>query len=300
MAERLGTLRERIGDIAAAAASEGLLPALRAPRMGPCEVWTYGWNEIALLPLKLAWCRRNGLRLCYVDNDSTDGSLEWARASCVHVGSVHTGGSFHLGKILDRMNEIWLERCRSGARPSWVLLLGVDLFVQGSVPGPFRRTLWQAHRQGAAKITTRFANACYTGEVRTGRLDDFEYLSCSGSQSSTRSTHTMIIRTDLAETPYPIFAVDSLRPHGAAEFAGEVFMFNFGHTKTAAERNATFQRRQKAWQEGLPAGQGRHYALGAKLNWTWRKEDLEHYRSADGFGPAYARLLDGLYPDRRH
>jgi hypothetical protein len=300
MAEGLAGLRERIGDIAAATAAHGLRPALRAPRMGRCEVWTHGWNEIALLPLKLAWCRKNRLRLCYLDNDSTDGSHEWARANGVHVGNVHTGGSFHLARILDRMNEVWLERCRKGPMPSWVLLLGVDLFVQGSTPGAFRRTLYSAYRQGAARITTRFANVCYTGEVRTGRLDDFEYLSCSGAQSSTRPTHTMIIRTDSADRPYPIFDVDSLRPHGEAAFAGEVFMFNFGHTKTAAERNATFLRRKKAWEEGLPAGYGRHYALGTKLNWTWRREDLEHYRSAAGFGAAYARLLDGLYPDRSH
>ena len=65
-----------------------------------CEVWTYGWNEIALLPLKLQWCRDNGLDLRYLDNESTDGSLEWAQENGVYVGSVQTNGAFHLTKIL--------------------------------------------------------------------------------------------------------------------------------------------------------------------------------------------------------
>jgi hypothetical protein len=113
-------------------------------------------------------------------------------------------------------------------------------------------------------------------------------------------SHTLIIRTPSRESTYPIFGVDKLYSQGNVGFSDDVFMFNFGNAKPAAERNQTLRRRRAAWQEGLRKNWGSHYEYGEKRNWTWRKDELQHYKSVDGFGPAYGRLLDALYPDRIH
>ena len=52
------------------------------------RVITYGYNEIKLLPLKKAWCDHHNITLVYFDNESTDGSKQWAVENGVFAGGV--------------------------------------------------------------------------------------------------------------------------------------------------------------------------------------------------------------------
>ena len=47
-------------------------------------------------------------------------------------------------------------------------------------------------------------------------------------------------------------------------------MPNYGSTKSKKERNETYERRKKAWDNGVtPTGHGSHYRTGKELGWIW-------------------------------
>jgi hypothetical protein len=90
------------------------------------RVLTYGYNERELLPLKLAWCEHHGVRLVYFDNESTDGSREWAIDHGVFAGDLLTGGAFDIDAIIQEV-----DRYRRSSHYDWTVLAGVDLFLSG-------------------------------------------------------------------------------------------------------------------------------------------------------------------------
>jgi hypothetical protein len=198
------------------------------------------------------------------------------------------------------MNFVWKERCQKGLRPDWVILLGVDLFIQDPDKASVIDSIIEAEREGAGRINARYAMVCYTGEARTGRLDDFGFLMVPEQYQNMQAIYTMIIKTNDVNAPDEIFGIDRLHASHSPLFSKELAMFNFGHSKSSEERDATLERRKKAWAEGLQSNYGSHYQPGASRNWIWNPHELQHYTESATYGKAFAKLLDQLYPDRKH
>lgn len=57
-------------------------------------------------------------------------------------------------------------------------------------------------------------------------------------------------------------------------------VLNYGCTKTAEQREDTYERRVRAWDSGLvPRGHGTHYIENKRRGWKWPAEELLSMRN---------------------
>jgi hypothetical protein len=216
------------------------------------RVLTYGYNERELLPLKLAWCEHHGVRLVYFDNESTDGSREWAIENGVFAGDLLTGGAFDIDAIIREV-----DRYRRSSHYDWTVLAGVDLFLSGL--GEHRLLDYLARRSELEPqvdgISGYYAMLC--------RVED------EGPEDLTQYSQYCIRRDDLvliARSGVEI-QVDHL---ACANHRNDehLWWFNFGHTKSREQRRETYERRKLAWDRGLNRDYGSHYRALASTDFT--------------------------------
>ena len=251
--------------------------------------YTYGHNEIDLLPLKLKWCQYHGLTMRYLDNESTDGSKEWAEENGVLIGELDTDGAFDLRMILPELNEdLKFEN------PDWFCMLGVDLFICPLTSVRLCDFI-QTHGKIIDCLETGYANICFTGsELQDGDLRHFDRAAIKGAYSMAFDKYTLMVKNH--ETAF--MAADKIvippwwKP---SELAKDWWLINFGHTKTAAERNETFERRKLAWERGLTEFAGAHYKTGHSLGWTYPKNGTIAISANPTLALAHKNLINLLY-----
>jgi hypothetical protein len=255
--------------------------------------YTYGHNEIQLLPLKLKWCIYHGLTMRYFDNESTDGSREWAIENGVFVEDIITKGAFDLRMILPTLNEdLQFER------PEWFCMLGVDLFI---APPNGEKISKYLHNKKIHFVECQYANICFTGsETQNGDLRHFDRCALKGDFSMGFATYTLLVRYVSGN----YMAADKI--HYPDWFIGKTisvenedsenwWLINFGHTKTAEEREETYQRRKLAWQRGLNKYAGAHYNTGKAVNWVVPIEKTLKIEEKAPIFRAHQALLKILY-----
>lgn len=251
--------------------------------------YTYGHNEIDLLPLKKKWCDYHGLTMRYFDNESTDGSKEWAEQHDVLVGEINTDGAFDLRLILPELNEDLIAES-----PHWFCMLGVDLFI---CPTTDVRLCDFVAKHGKVIdcLETQYANICFTGtECQDGNLRHFDRAAIKGEYSMAFSTYTLMVKYH----PSAFMAADKINiPEWwePSQVAKEWWLINFGHTKTASERQETFERRKLAWKRGLTEFAGAHYRTGSALDWTYPKIGTIDIATHPTLSLSHANLLKQLY-----
>jgi hypothetical protein len=77
------------------------------------------------------------------------------------------------------------------------------------------------------------------------------------------------------------FEADSIQVKDKKIFYANGVVVNYGNCKPAKERENTFKRRKKAWDNGLDRNYGVHYLEGRARNWIWKKDELIDIRTTD-------------------
>lgn len=216
---------------------------------------THIWNEIDYLPLKVKWCRENGLGIYILDNYSDDGSWEWMKQNKIACERIDTGGTFHLG-ILQKATDIAIRKIR----PEWVIYLGMDSFAM--IDNKLCDEITQASRKGFNIIQMTWANMLNTGEPRN-KFDPFNtYFSYAPISQKIRLIWKFHPQGRL-------FADEIIYPKSQKILNLKGIILNYGNVKPTNQRLETLNRRKLAWKRGLTSGWGTHYLTWVKINWTW-------------------------------
>lgn len=225
---------------------------------------THIWNEIDYLPLKVKWCKENGLGIYILDNYSDDGSWEWMQQNGIACERIDTDGTFHLG-ILQRATDKAIKRIR----PLWVIYLGMDSFAM--TDNRLCDEITQASKKGFNIIQMLWANMHNTGESRN-KFDPFNiYFYYATIRQRIRLIWKFQLRGKLFADE-----IMNIKPSKILPLNG--IILNYGNTKPAIQRNGTFNRRKKAWNKGLIRAWGTHYPNYSKINWTWDATKLSDIR----------------------
>jgi len=231
-----------------------------------CLYITHIWNEIDYLPLKVKWCRENGLGIYILDNYSDDGSWEWMQKNRIACERIDTDGSFHL-RILQRATDIAIKKIR----PDWVIYLGMDSFAM--TDNRLCDEIAQASKKGFNIIQMLWANMHNTGESR----NKFNPFNTYFYYATIRQKIRLIWKFH-PQGRLDADMIMNIKPSKILPLEG--IILNYGNTKSAIQRSETFNRRKKAWNKGLCSAWGVHYSIYSKMNWIWDATKLPDIRKS--------------------
>ena len=218
--------------------------------MKDIRILIYSHNEIKMLPLKKKWCDYHGLRMIYFDNESTDGSREWAIKENVFEGDIKTNGEFDIIRTMSI-----LENYRINNKYDYTIISGVDMFMGGLGKITLSEYINQIDSKGYDGLMCSYIMLCRSDETSTL---DFRHYS-RGLYYQDRMI--LIGKSDRK------LSADSINIKNPIQNT-DIWWFNLGNTKTVKERKATYNRRKKAWNRGLKKGYGNHYQDLANYNFT--------------------------------
>jgi hypothetical protein len=204
------------------------------------------YNEVEIIQKKIEWDKANGLTTYVIDNYSNDGTFELLQHLGVPCHRFSTDGAFHLdrlqGEIIRTVHTI---------RPEWIVYSGADLYFRLSEI-PLSDYL---DRIDADVISCRCAT-----------IYKLPAFGIEGSRIKLVHRYTDNFR----------YIGDDVHflDRDSTTFYTDRFAFNYGGMKTAAQRQETYERRKKAWEQGLDPRFGSHYEKGAKKNWAIDEEKL--------------------------
>jgi len=221
------------------------------------------YNEIDFLPLKMEWCRRNGLDLYVIDNYSDDFSYEWCIEHKVPCHRFDTGGSFHLDKL---QNEI--IRTTDILKPDWVVYAGADLFI--FTDEPIKTLCKKAEQSGCNIMGWPVIDICNTGEEKGNPFRTYFWY----RKAMDKISFVYKWRTGVK------YKADNVIFPNKKSYDVPGIMMNFGRTKSIEQRKTLLKRRQKAWKEGLIYTSGRHYLREQRKGWRFPKSELEDIRES--------------------
>tara|TARA_Y100000588_G_scaffold361921_1_gene423171 strand:+ start:1568 stop:2365 length:798 start_codon:yes stop_codon:yes gene_type:complete len=233
------------------------------------------WNEMEYLPFKVEYCRQNELDLYVIDHMSDDGSWEWLQENDISSHRFDNGGIYDLsslqGEILRTVHRL---------KPDWVIYNGCDLFPITLIP--LAQYLENLDSQGFSGAQIDFINFFNTGEQPSNDpFSTYFYYAASALTTKLSDTPQSFKRLTMIHkyNPLVVYNGDDVFFPGIKVTEVEGVMVNYGGTKSVSQRNATLQRRQKAWHAGTtPIGHGIHYAYSKEKNWKWSKNELYDVR----------------------
>ena len=256
-------------------------PIVRRPLdiLGICPVY----NEEKFLPLKLKWCQVNGVPLYVMDNMSNDGTAEWIQANLEQLAGSHTcdtGGAFDLRILQKSLMGVINKR-----KPDWVIYFGCDLFYV--TENKLAELIDYADKKGYTAISLIVVNLYNTGEV----MEKFDPLNTYYFSGTAYHRAALIVKySDKFNMNGDLIDIPNKKVYEAQGAA-----FNFGFSKSKTEREETYARRQKAWENGLPHGMGKHYRIPASHGWLWNKDELQDVRVGE-FAKYYEILKGQVAP----
>ena len=213
-------------------------------------------NEIEWLPEKVRYCRDNLLDLYVIDNESTDGTLEYLQRNKIPHHSFSTNGEFPLSKLQKEMIHT-IEHIN----PEWVVYLDADLFVYCKEPLAYI-------------LDKSDGNVLEFPRINFFPVDDkrFRYYKYINN-----------IQYIYKHIPGVKYQGDNLDyPGGKKVCRPDGIMVN--HSGTIEHRKDEYERRKKAWQNGEPKSHGFHL------------KDLSEGKNPDGlkdiFDSEYYNLLN--------
>lgn len=207
------------------------------------------YNEIDYLPLKIQWCRSNGMNLYVCDNMSTDGTWEMLKKCKIPSHQYDTNEMFSESLM---QKEIKLTLARLD--PQWVLYMGCDLFFD--IPPDYDNYDF---------IRFAYYSVKNTGEKPVMPFNPFYTYHYGGAWNKLnflfRWSKDVVFRAD--EITIPGICLDDNN-----------LCLNYGDTKPKEQREETKRRKEKAWANGESKGWGTHYKTGSRDGWIWDKEKL--------------------------
>jgi hypothetical protein len=214
------------------------------------RVLTYSRNEIKMLPLKKKWCDHHGLTMAYFDNESTDGSREWAIENNVFESDIITDGKFDIAYTMSV-----LENYRLTHNYDYSIVAGVDMFISGFKGQRLADYISKIDKEGFDSIMCQYVMLCRNDDVSTLDFCYYKRGILHNEKMKLIARHDKKLQVD------NILGVNPKKDM-------DLWWFNCGNTKTVKERKETYLRRKKAWDNGLNKGYGRHYQDLANYNFT--------------------------------
>ena len=214
------------------------------------RILTYSRNEIKMLPLKKKWCDYHGLKMVYFDNESTDGSREWAIENGVFEDDIITNGEFDIIKTMRILDSYRLSN-----KYDYSVVAGVDLFLGGLDGKKLSDYISDLDKQGYDSIMCQYIMLCRNDGISS--LDFRHY-----TRGLYHEKKMMLIAS--SDRKLGIDRVSGKNP----KLDENLWWFNCGNTKSVEERKETYARRKKAWDRGMKKGYGSHYQDLANYNFT--------------------------------
>lgn len=224
---------------------------------------SFAHNEIDFIKYKHLWCIDQGLDMYIIDNESDDGTSDYLAQHGIKSHRFDTNGEFHLRKL-----QAELVRVLDELKPDWFVYLGVDEFL--FMPNRIYDEIVQANKQGYFAIRSGIYNVFNTGELAgENPFDTYFYYSMADSQVRIGKYRPfMRIEGDNYITKNCKTVIDSV-------------LINYGMTKPKEQRERTYQRRVKAWNNGLNKLLGVHYSQANLNQWIWDKDSLNDFRQSE-------------------
>ena len=219
------------------------------------------YNEMDYLPSQLKYIKSQGLDVYVIDNCSTDGTWEWLQENKIPSHQFDTDNMFDLVK-----NQSELTETAKKLKADWVYFADADLFPVSQF-FKIREFIEIADSQGYNSIFSDSLHLCNTGEKRKGLFDTYFY-------GEERQQWLKIVKTEnLNGLIGDGIALDKYKSVQKIDDE-EIFLFNFGMTKSKSLREETLKRRKKAWENGMNENFGAGFIHAQKKQWMWHKEDL--------------------------
>jgi hypothetical protein len=223
---------------------------------------SFAHNEIDFIKYKHQWCINQGLDLYIIDNESADGTAEYLAKHKIKSHRFNTYGEFHLKKLQAELVSV-LDQLK----PDWFIYLGVDEFL--FMPNRIYDEVAEANKAGYFAIRSDIYNIFNTGEViNTNPFDTYFHYSMADAQ----------VRIGKYR-PYLRIEGDNYITKNCKTVTDSV-LINYGMTKPKEQRERTYQRRIKAWRNGLNPLLGVHYKQANVNQWQWDKESLKDLRQS--------------------
>jgi len=227
-------------------------------------VVAFAWNEIRYISAMVNYYRKQGCDLFILDNYSDDGTYEWLIENEINTRRFDTDGAFHLEKLQgELLKEIEI------INPDWVVYSGIDIryFFDKTI----RETIEMADLEGYNMMSIDYFNMFNTGEICRGRLDKKYFYAAQGERLYMIAKYSGGFH----------FEADSIIISDPKIYDAEGVLINYGACKPKKERDMTYARRKKAWDQGLYRGYGTHYEGGNNKNWIWDKSELTDIRTTE-------------------
>jgi hypothetical protein len=227
------------------------------------------YNDIDFLKFKKKFCDYHNLDLYVIDNYSDDGTWEWLRDNDISSHRFDTKDMF----VLPWLQAEIVKTLRSlKDKPDWVIYNGADMFPI-TLPS-IRSSIEAADRQDYNLMAIPRGGVFNTGEERAENPFKTYFYGCIRKAN----TGEVFIHKYDESVNYFGDTVSFFGIQNRVKFE-EGFIIDYGDTKTASQRNKTYERRQKAWDANLMSlGHGIHYIKGNKCNWIWNKNDLINFK----------------------
>ena len=214
------------------------------------RILVYCRNEIKMLPLKKKWCDYNGLTMVYFDNESTDGSKEWAIENQVFESDIITDGAFDIVETMKILNSY-----REKNKYDYSIVAGVDLFLGGLNGKTVCEYISDIDGKGYDSVMCQSIMICRNDEISSLDFRHYTRGMYHTDKMMLIAKHDRGLQVDRIAGKKPIKDPN-------------LWWFNFGNTKSVQDRKETFERRQAAWDRGMNNGFGSHYRDLVNYNFT--------------------------------
>ncbi len=210
------------------------------------------YNEIKYIEDVVRYYKRQGLRLYFIDNMSTDGTYEWLLDNNIECSRFDTNDSFDL-----RLLQPEVQRIIHFKKPDWVVYGSADLYYvfNDTVYDEIKKANNQGYNMlsipcyGAQNTSEQFNTPLYKYFTRGMYWKELRMI-CKYDASFSMNGDMLLLSN------YRVKYVDGI-------------MVNYGACKPIDEQKEKLKRRQKAWDNGLRPNTGRHFKRGEFKNWTW-------------------------------
>lgn len=215
------------------------------------------YNEIDILPNQIKYIKSQGLEPYVLDNYSTDGTWEWLQDNNIPSHQFDTKGTFDL----EENHKVMLMLSKNLSKNfQWVYFADADLFPVCS-DFTIKEMIELADQHNFNSIFTRTFHFENKGEQGNDNVFT-KYNEISGGDKWLK----IVKISDLKGLAGDGCIVDPMN-YVTKIYNNEIILFNYGNVKSLKDRQETFERRKKAWKNGLNKNYGKAYLINSKNNW---------------------------------
>lgn len=212
-------------------------------------------NEVKYLPHVLRYYQMNGLDTYVIDNESHDGTWEWLQDNHISSRKFSTDGAFDLRLLQGEATKVIYQR-----KADWALYGSADQYHVYNMP--IRDAIENIDHAGFNQVRMRCYGAINTGEEFGTPLPWYFFQWAYWKE---------IVMCSKILQGFTMFG-DNISVDEPKIFNAPGLIVNYGACKPADEQEHKLERRQKAWANGMRAGQGKHFLKGKALNWVYPKD----------------------------